>query len=399
MTFALLVVALPIQFQAADTLVVRANNPPAWGERVELVEELRIGTLDGPEVYTFGSVSGVAIGPTQSVYIGDGQAPAIRQYGEDGSWIADVGRQGQGPGEYNLISGLRMLEGGPLALLDQRNGRVTYYVDGEYSTSFLSLSGLFTADPYAVDTAGGSYVKTVIRDPEEPPSADAPEELGWIHFDRTGQVLDTLRIPPEDAVGGGFVLAGLGGYYRPFTVMTVSTMSPHGYLVTCRNDRYALSRPLPDGRVLRIERDVERIPVRAEEKTQWNAWIDYFERRGRERGDNASYGPIPDVKPYIRHLFVDDDGRIWVAVYAEARFQPYTEAERAERGDRPSLEWNQPLVWEVVDPRGRFLGRVTLPDKTSLAAARGNTVWGVQAGEYGEGQAVRFRIRTEREEP
>jgi hypothetical protein len=395
-TFALLVIALSIQLQTPDTLVVRANNPPVWGEGVELVEELRIGTLDGPEVYTFGSISGVAIGPDQSVYIGDGQAPAIRQYAEDGAWIADVGRQGQGPGEYNLISGLRMLEGGPLGLLDQRNGRVTYYLDGEYSTSYLSLSGLFTADPYAVDTAGGSYVKTVIRDAARPPSTDEPWEMGWIHFGRTGQVQDTLRVPPEDEVGGGFVLAGLGGYYRPFTVMTVSTMSPHGYLVVCRNDRYALSRPLPDGRVLRIERDIERIPVRAEEKDQWNAWIDYFERRGRESGNSASYGPIPDVKPYVRHLFVDDNGRIWVAVYAEARFEPYTEAERAERGDRPSLEWNQPLVWEVFDPRGQFLGRVTLPDKTSLAAARGNTVWSVQAGEYGEGQAVRFRIRSER---
>ena len=397
MTFSLLVVALAIPFQAPDTLVVRANNPPVWGEMAELVEELRIGTLDGPEVYTFGTISGVAIGPNQSAYIGDGQAPAIRRYSEDGAWIADIGRQGQGPGEYNLISGLGMLEGGPLALLDQRNGRVTYYLNGEYSTSFLSLSGLFTADPYAVDTAAGSYVKTVILNPGKPPSADEPWEMGWIHFDRTGQVKDTLQIPPEDEVGGGFVLAGLGGYYRPFTVMTLSTVSPHGYLVVCRNDRYALSRSLPDGRVLRIEREVERIPIRAEEKKQWNAWIDYFKRRGRESGNNASYGPLPDVKPYVRHLFVDDDGRIWVAVYAEARFKPYTDAERAERGDRPSLEWNQPLVWEVIDPRGQFLGRVTLPDKTSLAAARGTTIWGVQAGEYGEGQAVRFRIHTDRE--
>lgn len=396
MTFALLLIALPIHPQAADTLVVRADNPPVWGERVELVEELRIGTLEGPEVYTFGSIAGVAIGPNQSVYIGDEQVPAIRQYAEDGTWIADIGRKGEGPGEYNLISGLRMLEGGPLALLDQRNGRVTYYLDGEYSTSFLSLSGLFTADPFAVDTAGGSYVKTVIRDSAKPPSAGEPWEMGWIHFDSTGQVQDTLRIPPENAVGGGFVLAGLGGYYRPFTVMTVSTMSSHGYLVVCRNDRYALSRSLPDGEVLRIEREVEPIPVRAEEKRQWNAWIDYFKSRARDSGDNASYGPIPNEKPYVRHLFVDDDGRIWVAMYAEAHLKPYTEAERAERGDRPSLEWNQPLVWEVIDPRGRFLGSVTLPDKTSLVAARGNTVWGVQAGEYGVRQAVRFRIRTER---
>ena len=196
----------------------------------------------------------------------------------------------------------------------------------------------------------------------------------------------------EDTEGSGFVLSGKGGYYRPFTTMTVSTLSPRGYLVWARNDVYALYRPLSDGRLLRIERHVDPVPVTREERRQWNEWIEYFQARSRESGRRASYGPIPDEKPFIRHLFVDDDGRIWVAVYAPARFKPYTEAERAERRGRPSLEWNQPLVWEVFDPNGRFLGRVTLPDKTDLLAARGSVVLGSQAGEYDEEYIVRFRL-------
>jgi hypothetical protein len=381
--------------QTSDTLVVRANNPPVWGEGVELTEELRIGAVEGDEVYTFGAISGAAIGPDESVYIGDGQIPAIRQYGKDGTWIRDIGRQGQGPGEYNLISGLKMLGDGHLSLLDQRNGRVTHYRNGEYSTSFLSLSGLHSADLFAVDTSGASYVKTVVMDYQNPPQVGEPWELGWIHFDQTGEVLDTAQVPLPNDVGGGFVLAGRGGYYRPFTVMTLSAMSPHGYLVVCRNDVYALHRPLPDGRILRIERDAQPVLVGPEERAQWNASLEWFRGRSRESGTRSDFGSIPNVKPYVRHLFVDDDGRIWVAVYAEARYKPYTEAQKAERGDRPSLEWNQPLVWEVFDPRGQFLGRVTLPDKTSLVAARGNTLWGVQSGEYNEDYAVRFRIQHE----
>lgn len=386
--------------QAPDTVVVRADGPPEWGDDARLVEEIRIGALDGPDVYLFGRVSGVAMGDDGSVYVADMQVPAIRHFDTSGSWIRDVGREGEGPGEYRYIYGMRRLAGGPLAILDPRNARVTRWVDGEYHSSFPSLSGLHAADIFAVDTAGRSYVKTMILDAprrtvtladgsryiaDEPPQA-------WIRFDADGEVTDTVPIPPDAEEGGGFVLSGKGGYFRPFSVMTVSTLSPHGYLVEARNDAYALHRPLADGRVLRIEGEGERVPLGRRERNEWEGWIEYFQGRAREMGTGASFGPLPDRKPFIRHLFVDDDGRIWVALYAEARYRPYTDEEREERGDRPDFQWRQPLVWEVLHPEGRFLGRVTLPHGTSLMAARGSTVWGAQAGEWDEEYVVRFRI-------
>ena len=380
--------------QAPDTLIVAANNPPVWGDRPELIEELRIGMLEGPEEYTFGRVSGLAIGHQGTVYVGDDQIPTIRQFGPEGRWIRDIGRQGEGPGEYNSGLGMRSLDGQTLAILDPRNSRVTRYRNGTYDFSFPSLSGLFSADLFAIDTAGCSYVKTFVIDPQKPFDPGEEWDMAWIRFDGDGEVLDTLNIPPEDQVGGGFVISGKGGYFRPFSVMTVTALSPRGYLVTARNDEYAVHRPLPDGRVVRIEHHAQSIPVGPEEGRQWEEWVQHFERRSADAGQPREFGPIPDTKPFIRHLFVDDDARIWVAVYAEARFTPYSETEKAERGDRPSLEWNQPLDWDVFDPKGRFLGRITLPDKTSLMAARGTTVWGSQAGAFDEEYVVRFRIQS-----
>jgi hypothetical protein len=384
---------LPASVQTADTVVVRADNPPEWGEAVQLVEELRIGSLDGAEEEIFGRITGVAIGPERTVYVADEQVPVIRQFAADGSWIRNIGRQGEGPGEYNSILGIRGLYGRTLRILDQRNRRVTTYQNFEYHASFRSGSGYYGYDAFAVDTAGTTYVKAVLRDRSAPRVSGAEWDFGWVRIDVEGEVLDTLHVPAADEVGGGFVLSGKGGYYRPFTIMTLSTVSPHGYLLTVRNDQYAIHRPLPDGRVLRIERDAEPVPVKPEEKAQWEDWLDYSEVVAEDMGEqNRKLGPIPDTKPLIRDLMTDDDGRIWVAVYAEARFKPYSDAERAERGDRPSLEWNQPLAWEVLDGGGRFLGRLTLPDKTSLLAARGTTVWGSQVGTYGEEYVVRFKI-------
>jgi hypothetical protein len=391
---------LSAPFQSTDTVVVRANNPPEWGEGARLVEEIRIGSVDGSEEYTFGRITGVAIGPEGSVYVGDDQIPVIRQFRSDGTWFRNIGRKGQGPGEYSSIDGMRSLDGRTLSILDQRNGRVTTYLDAEYHSSFPSRSGLFSADVFAVDTAGVSYVRTVLRDPGpgQLPTSRSDSDYGWVRMTTDGEVLDTLLSPPEESVGGGFVLAGKGGYYRPFTVMTLSTVSSHGYLLTARNDEYAVHRPLPDGRILRIGRDAERVAVKPAEKAQWEAWADRFRQNGGAVGGlNSKIGSIPGTKPYIRHLMADDDGRVWVATYAEAIFKPYSEAERARHGDRPGMEWNQPLVWEVFEPRGQFLGRLTLPDKTSLLAARGTTVWGSQAGAYGEEYLVRFRIRPSHE--
>lgn len=392
MSIAAFFALLTATVQSADTVVVRADNPPEWGEAVRLVEGLRIGSLDGAEQEVFGRITGVAIGPERTVYVADEQVPVIRQFAADGSWIRNFGRQGEGPGEYNSILGIRSLDGRTLRILDQRNRRVTTYQDLEYHASFGSGSGYYGYDAFAVDTAGITYVKAVLRDPATPRVSGAEWDFGWVRIDAEGEVLDTLDVPARDEDGGGFTITGHGGPYQPFTVMTLSTVSPHGYLLTVRNDRYAMHRPLQDGRILRIERDAEPVPVKREEKAQWEDWLDHFAGAAEEMPGHHKLGPIPDTKPLIRNLMVDDDGRIWVAVYAEARFKPYSDAERAERGDRPSLEWNQPLAWEVFDAGGRFLGRLTLPDRTSLLAARGTTVWGSQAGTYGEEYVVRFRI-------
>jgi hypothetical protein len=74
---------LPASVQTADTVVVRADNPPEWGEAVQLVEELRIGSLDGAEEEIFGRITGVAIGPERTVYVADEQVPVIRQFERD----------------------------------------------------------------------------------------------------------------------------------------------------------------------------------------------------------------------------------------------------------------------------------------------------------------------------
>lgn len=379
---------------AQDTLVVAAQNPPVWGDSLVLVEELRIGRLDGPEEYTLGYVSALAPGPDGSVYVADSQVPAIRKYGSDGDWLRNIGREGEGPGEYRMPQGLAYLPGDSLRLYDYRNRRVTVYDPrDEYAHSFPTHSGLLSADLFVVDTTGAVWVKGVDHSGDPLPE-NAPWPFIWIRYAPNGSVRDTMPIPPADQVGGSWVISGYGGYFKPFTIETISAVSPHGYLIFARNDEYAIHRRLDDGRLLRIERVVPQVALLPEEKAQWEEWVSYWEEQGRD----GPFGPIPDEKPFIRDLFVDGEGRIWVGRYATAVHRPYTPQKRAERLESgvPPFTWRQPLLWDVLDPRGAHLGTVTLPFNTTLAAARGRVIWGIQGGEFREPYVVRFRIQTTR---
>ena len=48
-----------------DTTVVRTMSGSVWGDKVSLVEELRIGSRDGDGVDAFGSIQGLAVFPSE----------------------------------------------------------------------------------------------------------------------------------------------------------------------------------------------------------------------------------------------------------------------------------------------------------------------------------------------
>jgi hypothetical protein len=49
--------------------VIDADNPPIWGDSPTLVEEVRIGGIDGPVEYVFGEVDGVLATPAGEIWV------------------------------------------------------------------------------------------------------------------------------------------------------------------------------------------------------------------------------------------------------------------------------------------------------------------------------------------
>lgn len=367
------------------------TSPGAAGETVGVVEELRVGGLDGPEELTFGYVYALAPTPDGGFYAFDAMIPRIRRYDPQGRWMGDVGRGGEGPGEYRQVTGMRVLPDGRLAVWDPGNRRVSYYdPEGEVVGSWLASEAMGSS-ALALDDQGGLYTWAADPDAGMVESADGIQGF-WARFDPDGTVERLVRFPPEESVGPYYVLSGRGGYYRPFNVMTLNTMGADGSYYEVRNDAYRIRHLHPDGTETFIVREEPRVRLTPEERAEWTAYSESFAERTPEMRDR--FFPIPEVKPYIRHLLVDVEGRLWVSRYTRAVHLPYSPEEAADRAEEGlnSYTWRDEPLWDVFSPDDEYLWSVTLPFKTTLVEASGDTVWGIQGGSFREDYVVRFRL-------
>lgn len=361
---------------------IDVEGPPVWGPSPELVETLRIGEMEGADEYTFGRIRGLAVSEAGVIWVVDSQVPVIRRYDPEGRYLGDVGRGGQGPGEYgDRVEGIQPYPGGRMAIYDPRNARITVYdTSGAYVESHPVQAGLYTADVFSVDRAGHFLVKASGPRPE---SGDTP--LVWIRHASGGEVVDS--IPFERPPSSGFVISTSVGYRAAFPRGSAMTWSPLGYVVRGDNVDYRLRFTPPDGTPRELVRAYEPVEVAPREKAMWEAWADAF----RERGSALDgFEGVPDRKPAFRNLRVDAEGRIWVDRYAEAGLRQVEP--RAPDDPRPPFDWRQRPTYDVIEPDGTFLGTLVFPAGVAPWFARGEEVWSVTRGELDEPYVVRYRI-------
>lgn len=367
-----------------DTTIVRTLAGSVWGDSVDLVEELAIGVLEGPPEYELGQVQVVAVDGAGGIYIHDSQVPALRYYDGNGQYVRTLGRKGAGPGEYQdaALGVVIRRKDGRVVMRDPRNARLNIYEpDGSPLPPVLVTSGLFTQQATTIDTADHLYLRIMTGQPER----NKPWPIALLHLDDEGRIVDTLVPPtvadePVEAGGTSFSRAKHWSY------------SPFGGFVVALSDRYRVEHYRPDGRVLRIERDVTPVAMHPEEKAEHEAMNDW-QYRMQGQFMTTDKATVPDTKGVVRGIQVAEDGRIWVRRYVAA-----------ERGDTvrtvvsqgmeppPPRVWREPNVHDVFEPDGTFLGSVRLPPRTGLSVMRGDLVWGTREGPDGEAQVVRFRI-------
>ena len=128
-----------------NTTTVRTLEGSVWGGRAELVEIASIGSAEGEDPYLLGDVRGIAA-DSERIYVLDWQIFAVRVYDHQGVYLRDIGRQGQGPGEFRDPIAIGVYdEGDRLFVRDKVGGLVHIYSkEGDFIDSYrASVSGSF----------------------------------------------------------------------------------------------------------------------------------------------------------------------------------------------------------------------------------------------------------------
>jgi len=356
---------------------------------VELVEELRIGQLNGPEEFAFVQVEGLSVGADGSMYVLDLHAGSIKQFDRTGQFVRHIGRQGEGPGEFRSLVDIGDQPNGGFSIWDSGNRRISVFDSaGAFVKGIRVPNGIYSRRAFKVDTSGTYYVK--IRGGPVRISSDGlilESSFSYLRLTPEGQILDTLSLP-EEAPPGSFVTESEEGTLRPFTRQEFYSLSPLGYLVVGSNEEYSFEIRDPKGSIVVQRNAFEGVVVGREERQEWQHLARFLERR-----TGLSFDGIPARKPPYRNLWVDSDGRIWMHKYVEAVKRDVPESRKARDGSlQPNITWLEPTVFDVFSSDGEFLWCAQLPRRATLHTSRGNLAWGVIRGDFDEEYLVRWHL-------
>lgn len=97
---------------------------------------LSIGSVDGPEESQLHRVRAARRLPDGRIVVANGGSMDLRLFTPDGQWIRSIGRAGDGPGEFRLISALQVVPPDTILVFDNSAPRVTSFTaDGNLAWS------------------------------------------------------------------------------------------------------------------------------------------------------------------------------------------------------------------------------------------------------------------------
>ncbi len=361
-----------------DTLAngaVLVSNPAEgmWDEGTawSVIEEIRIGTLEGDGPDMFGNVGSLEVDDEGRIYVYDSQANELRVFGPTGEHVRTIGRQGGGPGEFESVIGMAWGPEGRLWLVDPGNARISLFdTTGTYLTSHRTIGNIIISPwPGGFDRAGSFYNYGIDTE------ADPEDRMVLVRYDESMEPADTIRLPRREGEGEFFTLRSENSMMQstvPFTGGFRWRFVPQPQIWFANLSEYRIyQRALAGDTVRVISREYSHLPVTEADIAAAVERLDWFTRQGGK----IDRSRFPSTKPALNTFFSDDDGRMWVS--------PVTSEE--DRG----------RVWDVFDPEGRYLGQITLPfvlERYPTPLFRNRMIYGVTEDELEVPYVVRARI-------
>lgn len=333
---------------------------PVWGAevawRVSDAPDVTIGTAEGDEDYALYGVRAAIRLDDGRIAIANQGLSQIKIYDADGDHLENLGRQGEGPGDFMLLMDLWRAPGDSLVAADNRLARLTVFdADGEVGRTIplqqseepRQLFGRGTLDD------GSLLVSAVIRGSEAP--RVGLFDGGTREFDRysaEGSPLNPIGALPQGRNWGFDTGNPYGPAYTsaPFSIFSPPHASSGESVFLGDGTQAEVAQWSPDGELLRIIRwGEDPRPVTPELQDGYRSMrmegADTPELR--QRAQQVLDGIVfPDHLPVYETLRTDSEDHLWVKPYAP--------------------QWETSPYWWVFDPAGQWLGEVSIPEGVNV---------------------------------
>lgn len=346
-----------------DTTIVRNVSGSRWERPARLVEELRIGSLEGGPGPSFGEIKHVAVASDGSIFVYDPQVPQIYRFDRSGAVLERVGGEGEGPGEYTGdVTGM-IVDGERLLVADADNARLSAFsLDGAYLGSLGVIHGLRSLFAPALSGIGDALAVRVVMVPPQPGvPLPTPWPIGFERRSPEGTIRDT--VPPQVLLG------------EPADRLVAL---PSGGLLVSTESDFVFELRHRDGEVVRVYMPLERVGYTpAELRTMGRALAP------AAAADGETEASLAALKPAYLEYLVAPEGRIF--------------ARRAVRdSDDTVASWrfplHQPSVLDVFEPDGTYLGVVPVPEGSRPVVVTVDHLYVVELGEFDEPYLMRYRV-------
>lgn len=121
-----------VEYEDGVNVIINPKKP-LYGKIVfDLEEDLSIGRVDNDN-YLFYRVRDIEVDNQGNIYVGDMSNFRVQKFNKNGKYIQTIGRQGQGPGEFERPTKIRILEiSGNIYVQDRSYNIVIFDKQGNY---------------------------------------------------------------------------------------------------------------------------------------------------------------------------------------------------------------------------------------------------------------------------
>jgi len=330
---------------------------------------VQLGDVEGAPEQIFSRITSIGLFDDGAFVVADGASSELRVFGQLGEFEGAMGGQGEGPGEFLYLGSTHVLEGDTLLAYDPEAYRLSIFLRSGQLLETVPMAAVGGApESYLGRGSSGRHFVSLIKQVSRQASDITPDIMELRRYEAGGRESQALgeypgmrrvRSPvpfsphPLGTVLGENVFIA-DGLLPLFTVFTPTGTTD----VLVNVPRRVWS---PEDARRRLEANLEEGPLKDRLAAAWN----------QARSDSI---------PAFSDMLPDRTGAIWVKEY-----DPGTDShwvDRLRTGGR----------WFVVQPDGRALAEVVLPEDFRLMAVGRDRVAGVATDVLGVERVRIYRL-------